>query len=248
MQDVNDAMTAVTEIDVAGVGRMCRVTAPFDAALREMSARGASAPVPFATLAAARIVAGLGPPLSGPGGFVREAIVYTHGEPAMMVRESPFLSPEFASVAMARHRQDLEVYFGEHLPDELYKSYRTAVEEDAGKAPEARRVLRLKHTGICKIPLAQFPEDELLRWLFGGPEAAARYGAFLDQAGLAESPLWLVDWRTPEQEKLPYLRQFFFGGVGTGSSFNGGRLLGNDDGAMGAVWGIKAIDAMESSP
>ena len=89
-----------------------------------------------------------------------------------------------------------------------------------------------------KISTADFGKEELSVWAFGGAERAGRYAAFLESLGRKESPVWVVDWLTEEQQEPPFLRQLFFGGVGSGSSFNGGRKLGFDDGAMGGVWGV----------
>lgn len=228
---------AVERFDIPGVGPLARAVAPFDAALDALEAAGAVAPVPCAVLAEARRAAGPGSPPCAPGGFVREAVVYARGEAPLLVRESPLLGTGIRERAMARHAAGEEVYLGEQLAGGLHDELRAQAERDRSLPVERRRVHELEHRAVCRIAIGDLAAQDCVRWLLGGAGPAERYAAFLREQGREDVPLWLVDWLTPEQERLPYVRQLYFGGIGTGSSINGGRLLGHDDGSMGPVWG-----------
>ncbi|MBD3321863.1 MAG: hypothetical protein GF350_12275 [Chitinivibrionales bacterium] len=240
------------EVQIDGMGDFLGIRAPFDGALEALRLEGIEGPLSFAEMARARIAAGEASELCTTGAFVREAVVHTETGPTYYVRNSPLLDIErirsvihFHNMLEAvqgterDHSGFGEIYFGDILEKSLFDSIAAYAVEDAGKVPWERRVLTVPQTKSFRIPVERFDKEELTLWLFDGPLKARAYGEFLAKSGIRESPVWLVEWLVPDPARKPFIRQLFFGALKFGSSINGGRRLGFDDGLMGGVWVAK---------
>ncbi|MBD3346780.1 MAG: hypothetical protein GF401_17120 [Chitinivibrionales bacterium] len=240
------------ELPLNGTGQLLGIRAPFDGVLEALRLEGADGPLSFAELAAARINAGGKSKLCTMGAFVREAVVHTETGPTYYVRNSPLLDIRLTRKVMHLHNmleavqgteRDHsgfgEIYFGDILDSSIFETIVSQAQEDARKAPHQRRVLIVPETKSFRIPADRFDKSELALWVFGGPEQARAYGEFLSQSKINESPVWLVEWLIPDLSRKPFIRQLFFGALEFGSSINGGRRLGFDDGLQGGVWGVK---------
>ncbi|MBD3422419.1 MAG: hypothetical protein GF398_20080 [Chitinivibrionales bacterium] len=239
-------------IEVSNLGAFYRITAPFDEALRTLDELHIARPVSWHELALARMSQSPGNALSQKGAFVQEAVIYTENGPTYYVRESPLLQYDYCTAAVKLH--DLlftaqgtpdahsgfgEIYFGVVVPRARYEKIRTQAKRDAKKPPEERYVFTLATRKNFRIPAGEFTDHDLMRFLFRSKALAKSYGEFLLDAGITESPIWLLDWLEPFRYRKPIIRQLYFGNVPQGSSVNGGRRLGFDDGAMGGTWGLK---------
>ncbi len=239
-------------VELPGEGTCIGQTRPFDKALRLLRHKHSRAPLPLTELARMRIKQPYTSPLCNYGSFVKEALVYTAAGKTYFVRNSPLCDIHYASAARAQHdrleqvqgtadvhRGFGEIYFGEILPPGLWQHYLTICKEDTHKPLIQRRVFELDRQTSWRVPCREFAQVSLLCWLFGGPERASAYGDYLLSAGIDKTPVWLVDWLKQDNSRPAFLRQLYFGNIPQGSSINGGRRLGFDDGAMSRTWGIR---------
>ena len=194
------------EATVPQVGTVLYVNAPFDQAyeaIRDANGTLASS----RDVARARIHPGARHSVSQYGSWVKEGFIYTAKQNPLFVLESPLVDAQRARDATSAHRSGKDFY----LDDKTAKMYLDQLDEDAQKAPEARRVIRFGTNQNHNIPTNRFADDEVTRFLF--KDAAAEYGSFLASQGITEMPVWLTDKDHVNKQKASFVRQLWLHGL-----------------------------------
>lgn len=240
-----------TQVSIEGIGKLVRVTAPFNEALDTLNKAGSQKIVSFCDLAKARLFAGKNHLLCKADSFSSEAVVYTADNTTYFVRNSPLLDISIAHKVAPVHRklEDLndnydpihhtgagEIFFGEHLDNTIFDQILKTAQNDLHKPVEERSVYIHKGINVAIIPTNTFAENELTLWLYRTPALAKEYGDFLYKRRIFSCMVWLVDWLNPDTKRAPFIRQLCTNG--NNGDINGGRRFGWDDGHMGGTWGI----------
>jgi hypothetical protein len=240
-----------TTVNIDGIGKLTRVTAPFNEAIETLEKAGAKKIVSFRDLALARLQKGKNHLVFKIDSFSSEAVVYTADNTTYFLRNSPLLDIPLANKAAPAYREleDLndnhdplhligtgEIYFGKCIEMAYFEQMVKNAEEDLSKPVEERRVFIHKGNSVFVIPTNTFAENELTRWLYGSATLAEQYGEFLFKQRIFSCMGWLVDWLDPDASRPPFIRQLVMNG--SKGDINGGRRFGWDDGHMGGTWGV----------
>jgi len=183
---------------------MLFVEALFDRALAEIKAAGGQ----LATtqqVAQARMVGGKEHHVSKYSSWTAENFVYFPSGKilATYADYSPILKhPKEATEA---HRNGEEFYISK---DEA-KNLEEMAKEDSRKKPSEQRVYTFNKTKSYEIPVSKFAKDKLAQFIFKEADAK-KYAEFLQEAGIAEVPVWLVDSNYVKKQKAPFARPLWF--------------------------------------
>ena len=202
--------------------------APFDKALAALQREKATL-VTAQQVAQARIVAGPDTKVSQYDSWVAENFVYFPNGKIFITpaKHSPIL--KHSAEATAAHRSGKEFYISK--------------EEAAGLEKLARsgEVYTLKQTEDYEIPIEKFAKNGLARFVFG--DATIDYAKFLQEAGVNEVPVWLVDSKRVKEQKAPFARALRLDDLSYKSNLNGNNRDLNDDNRARGVRKAKSADA-----
>lgn len=179
---------------------------PFDEAKTELEQAGYRV-ISLEENAQLRIDEGKDAYASRNGNWVREDFLYVpKRDKVIFTKNSPIMKhPKEATQA---HREGEEFYVDNQEVEEALES---AIEVSYSQKP---------------IPTNRFGESEIAVFAFGDEKKAQEYGAFLEEAGINEMPLWIVDQAYVDKEELPFARKLWFWDLVNGSDLNGySRLL-----------------------
>lgn len=183
---------------------MLFVEAPFDQALAEIKAANGQ----LATaqqVAQARMVGGKEHHVSKYGSWTAENFVYFPSGKilATYADYSPILKhPKEATEA---HRNGEEFY----ISKEEAKNLEEMAKEDSNKKPSEQRVYTFNKTKSYEIPISKFAKDKLAQFIFKEADAK-KYAEFLQEAGIKEVPVWLVNSNYVKKRKTPFARPLWF--------------------------------------
>jgi len=211
----------VTEVHVEtrfGDLEMLLAIAPFDqdlAALQREKATLATAQ----QVAQARIVAGPEHNVSQHGSWVAENFVYFPSGQIFITpaKYSPIL--KHPAEATEAHGNGIEFHISEEEAASL---------EKLAKSGE---VYTSKQTESYKIPIGRFAKDGLASFVFR--DTTADYAKFLQEAGVKEVPVWLVDSKSVKEQKAPFAKALWHNGLYDRPDLDGGRGLINGYRARG---------------
>src|SRR3989344_5688021 len=185
-------MEIKTEVETRfGDLEMLVAIAPFDQAVAALQRENAT----LATarqVALARMVAGPKSSISQYGSWVAENFIYFPNGQIFITpaKHSPIL--KHASKAMYAHGIRKEFYISKEEAASLKKLAKSG------------EVYTLKQTEDYEIPIEDFAEDGLARFVFGNMVLA--YAKFLQKVGINEVPVWLADSRPAKAQKAPFAR------------------------------------------
>jgi len=187
------------------------VSAPFDMAKETLEEQGYDI-ISLPVNAELRIKQGKEAYISQNGNWVREGVIYIPGKGNKLVRNSPILYS--AKEATQAHREGKEFY---------------TTNEAVQKALEDSVDFPLNSKDI---PTKRFNENDLTVWAFGAGDSkkAQAYGDFLKDSEINSMPVWAVDNDYVKKQNSPFVRQLWFGRLGSRSGLVGGNgnLRGGD--------------------
>ena len=200
------------EAQVKDLGKVVRVTEPFDKALQTLEQQGIRTPINARDLAYARIQEGRASPLCNCGSYVREGVLYVPDK-TLFIRNSLLLRKKVSEQAVEAHRSGNEFY----VDEKFVKQYQEQAEKDKDKEPQKRKVLTLNKMKTFEISTDKFTDEELTLWLFG--DQTEDYGNFLRENKINEMPVYLSgnsDRNFANQLWLSYLdgRSYLSGDIG----------------------------------
>ncbi|MEK6858758.1 MAG: hypothetical protein AABX53_02500 [Nanoarchaeota archaeon] len=173
--------------------------APWGTAVKSLYDAGAKV-ISSRDLADARIALGSQSSVSANGSYTKEGFIYVADQKPLVVAESPLLDVMLARGASDAHKAESEVFYDA-------KDVFAQLDEDANKAPQDRRVLRLKKDKSYSVPTNRFGEDELALFLF--KDRATAYGTFLRSNDIKDMPVWVVDKSYIDKQGSPFVRQLW---------------------------------------
>ena len=205
-------MAIKTEVETRfGDLEMLVVRAPFDqdiAALQREKATLATAQ----QVAQARIVAGPTHNVSQYSSWVAENFVYFPNGKIFVTQaeHSPFL--KHSAEATDAHRSGRQFYISEEEAASLEK------------LAESGEAYTLKKNESYQIPIKEFAEDGLAKFLFG--DTTADYANFLQNAGVYEVPVFLAGSKYQKKQKAPFAHALWVRFLGNSSGLDGcGRAI-----------------------
>jgi len=202
--------------------------APFDKALAALQREKATL-VTAQQVAQARIVAGPDTKVSQYDSWVAENFVYFPNGKIFITpaKHSPIL--KHSAEATAAHRRGNEFNISKEEAASL---------EELAKLGE---VYILTENKSYEIPIEKFAQDGLARFVFG--DATIDYAKFLQEAGVNEVPVWLVDSKRVKEQKAPFARALRLDDLSYKSNLNGNNRDLNDDNRARGVRKAKSADA-----
>src|SRR3989344_8118012 len=213
-------MTPRTEVETkfGDLEMLFAINAPFDRAkivIEYADCKLATAQ----QVAQARIVAGPESSVSKYGSWVAENFVYFPNGKIFVTKaeNSPIL--KHPAEATEAHRNGIEFHISEEEAASLEK---LAVSGE---------VYTLKQTESYKIPIGRFAKDGLASFVFR--DTTADYAKFLQEAGVKEVPVWLVDSKSVKEQKAPFAKVLWHNGLYDRPDLDGGRGLINGYRARG---------------
>jgi hypothetical protein len=218
---------------------MLFVEKPFDKALAEIKAAGGQ----LATaqqVAQARIVGGKKHHVSQYGSWTAENFVYFPGGKVLATYAdySPIL--KHPTEATDAHRNGEEFYISK---DEA-KNLEEMAKEDSRKKPSEQRVYTFDKTKSYEIPVSKFAKNDLAQFMFKEADAQ-KYAKFLQEAGIKEVPVWLVDSNHVKKQKAPFARPLWFRNLDNRSVLDGGD---RDLDCSGRARGVRVASEASTHP
>ncbi len=210
------------EVSIAGSGTIHSVSKPFDQALAFLRGQGIKYPITARDLAYARLNQGETSPLSIDSSYTREGIVYGPNNDILIVSQSPLLTTRNSKNATDASRNPNGEFYLD--AEEYYDQVKTEME----KSPQKRKVHRFNKTRNIRIPANRFSEDELTLFLF--EDQAENYGDFLRDNNILSIPIWLLPRDYVNSRNESFIRQAYWGGLGSCSVLDGhfNRLSDNE--------------------
>jgi len=212
---------AKIETQVEGLGDIyyCNDSA-FDDASKAVLGK-ATALISFRDLAYARIKEGKDSSVSQNGSYVREGSLFVPNadNKRIWLRESLVLQNPIDAVKA--HKKGNEYLLPEDFNVDAHL-------EKVGKGNY------LVLTDTSAVPTDRFGEDARTVWAFD--DQAKEYGAFLKDAGISASNIWMYtdNDKGIDKQSRPFANQLWLRGLGSDSDFSGGyRDLGDDSWVRG---------------
>jgi hypothetical protein len=223
---------AKKEADVAKIGRVLYVEAPFDEALNAIKSKNGKI-ITMSDLAYSRMQKDVNHSLSQNGSCVREGplLVPKSDHNKILLRNSLVLKNP--ALATQSHRDGNEYFLGDNFN----------VEEFLGKLKEGKDYLILKDTK--GVPHLNFGEDEKTVFLFD--KRAKDYGLFLKDAlekkGVTELNFSMDNDDYINEQKCPFANQLWLHRLGDNSDVDGSYSNLNNYNRVRGVQRIGKADA-----
>lgn len=167
------------------------VEGPFDKGKEVLESKGYRI-ISLEENARLRIQGGKDADIARHGNWTREGVIYAPKKGIFLTKNSPIMAN--VKEAIDRHRNGNEFYLTD---SQVEKALEDSVE--------------LKKENI---PTNRFKDNKIAVYAFGN--YADEYGRFLEDAGIEEMPVWLVN-----MQKKSFARQMWFRNLYAGSTFNG---------------------------
>jgi hypothetical protein len=213
---------------------MLFVEKPFDPALADIKSAGGQ----LATaqqVAQARRVADFKSSAWQRGSWTAANLVYAPGED-FVIWTLPSYSPipKHPIEATEAHRAGKEYLIVEKEISELLEKAKSGKEQS---------VYVDKRTENFEIPVSKLHKDNLTKFLF--KEDAQPYAGRLEEDGIENVPVWLVDSNHVKEQKAPFARALWLHGVSSWSGLDGvSRLLNYGGRARGVRVASGTYDAI----